>query len=112
MTLPLLVDFYLQLPDHRASDDPEEWRRIGQETGFNDVCERAEAKWGVIDAISLKIYATPASTFAGLAVKFRAMASDCYTRGELAQPDAEMDWRPLCFARVMRDVERLAKLEA
>ncbi len=90
----------------------EEWFEVRKEVGFENAIARVNDESEVLDKITTKIRAIPASTFAGLAVKVWAVAFDTYAIFHFDEPEDDMDWTPKCYLQLLREADRLAAAEA
>jgi hypothetical protein len=85
-----------------------EYQQLFESMGVEAALGAEENACSAVDEIAEKIGKIPASTFAGLAVKARALRHDCHLGDEMAMPEEDQDRPERCMNRFIAEVERLA----
>jgi hypothetical protein len=86
----------------------EFWSQMRIETGFEAAIEAQNRSFDDIDTVTTKIRETPAKTFAGLAVKARALRYDTYLSTQCNLPEEDQDWAEFVMNQFVAELERLA----
>lgn len=94
----------------RTFDDP--WWVLRRECGLEALCVRYSDEHEAMDTITKAIRETPAVGFAGLAVKAWATAFDIHFIYEFDTPLEDMDWQEQTYLLFLREIERMAAIEA
>jgi hypothetical protein len=89
-------------------DNLAAWLELGAETGFEAAVEAENAACDRIDAVTKKIRETPAKTFAGLAVKARALRFDAHLDTQRDLPLGDQDWPEHVMNEFVAEIEALA----
>lgn len=84
------------------------WSRLKDEMGFEAALEAEERAFLLIDAVTTKIRETPAKTFAGLAVKARALRFDTHLDTQCDLPPRDQDWPEHVMNQFIDELDRLA----
>jgi hypothetical protein len=89
----------------------ELWKQLRIESGFEGAIEAEDKAGALIDAVTTKIRETPAKTFAGLAVKARALRYDTFLSTQCDLPREDQDWPEEIMNQFVADLDRLAAAE-
>jgi len=88
------------------------WGKLKTDMGVEAASEVEMKALEIIDAVTTKIRETPAKTFAGLAVKARALRFDTSLDLQDDRPLADRDWPEKVMHQFVAELDRLAKLPA
>jgi hypothetical protein len=89
-----------------------EFSQLAKETGA-DAAATVEGKaLDLLDALTAKIRETPAKTFAGLAVKARALRFDAHLSTQCDLPLEDQDWPEQVMNQFVAELDRLASTGA
>lgn len=86
----------------------EFWGQLRIETGFKAAIEAQNKALDDIDAVTTKIRETPAKTFAGLAVKARALRYDTHLSTQCDLPPEDQDWPEQVMNEFVAEIGRFA----
>jgi hypothetical protein len=86
------------------------WAKLRIETGCDDAATRQNELGEQVDAVTKRIRETPAKTWAGLAIKARALRFDTMLDFECG-PENEQDWPELVMDAFVAEIERLTASE-
>jgi hypothetical protein len=101
----------------------EAWERCGlsidanfggqlrAETAVEAAIEAEERAFNLIEAVTTKIRETPAKTFAGLAVKARALRFGAHLNTQCDLPPEDQDWPEQVMNQFVAELDRLAAVE-
>jgi hypothetical protein len=92
-------------------DNFEVWKQLRIETGVEAAIEAEDKAFGLIDAVTTKIREMPAKTFAGLAVKARALRFDALLNAQCDLPQEDQDWPEYVMNEFVAEIDRLAAAE-
>jgi hypothetical protein len=87
------------------------WGQLREEMGFEAALEAEERAFNLIEAVTTKIRETTAKTFAGLAVKARALRFDAHLHTQCDLPSEDQDWPEYVMNQFVAEIERLAAAE-
>jgi hypothetical protein len=90
----------------------EVWKQLRIESGVEAAGAAEERAFKLIDAVTTKIRETPAKTFAGLAVKARALRFDAHLSTQCDLPLKDQDWPEQVMNGFVAEIERLAAAAA
>jgi hypothetical protein len=88
-----------------------EWRQLSEATGFEAAIDAETRAVDLIEAVTSKIRKTPAKTFAGLAVKARALRFDAHLSTMCDLPPEDQDWPEYVMNEFVAEIDRLAAAE-
>jgi hypothetical protein len=88
------------------------YKRLGGTSpGVEAAAEAEDAAWQLVEALTKKIRETPAKTFAGLAVKARALRFDTHLSTRCDLPPEDQDWPEQVMNELVAEIDRLAAAE-
>jgi hypothetical protein len=88
------------------------WGKLRTDMGVEAAAEAEMKALDIIDAVTTKIRETPAKTFAGLAVKARALRFDTSLDLQDDRLPKDQDWPERVMNEFIAELDRLAKAEA
>lgn len=84
------------------------WEQLRKDMGVEAAIDAEDAAWQLVGALTKKIRETPAKTFAGLAVKARALRFDAHLSTQCDLPEKDQDWPEEVMNQFVAETERLA----
>jgi hypothetical protein len=76
--------------------------------GLDAAIEVENAEWNFVCVVTKRIRETPAKTFAGLAVKARALRFDAHLSTQCDLPEKDQDWPEYVMNEFVAELDRLA----
>jgi hypothetical protein len=77
-------------------------------TGFEAAIDAQDRIFDLIEAVTTKIREMPAKTFAGLAVKARALRFGVHLNTQCDLPPEDQDWPEYVMNQFVAEIDRLA----
>jgi hypothetical protein len=93
-------------------DNFEVWKQLRIESGVEAAAEAEGRAFNLVDAVTTKIRGTPAKTFAGLAIKARALRFDAHLSTQCDLPLKDQDWPEQVMNEFVAEIDRLAAAAA
>jgi hypothetical protein len=90
----------------------EFWGQLRIKTGFETAIEAQNKALDDFDDVTTKIREMPAKTFAGLAVKARALRFDTHLSTQCDLPPEDQDWPEQVMNEFVAEIDRLAARNA
>jgi hypothetical protein len=94
------------------ADNVAAWDQLRIDMGLDAAIEVEDAEWNFVCVVTKKIRETPAKTFAGLAVKARALRFDAHLSTQCDLPPKDQDWPEQVMNEFVAEIDRLAAAAA